>query len=109
MRAASLCVLVLFIAGGVAEITRASQPEDKPDLAKEANAAYESKDWQKAVRLYQEIAEKEPQNPRIWYRLATSLHGIGEEAKAVTAYQKSIEAGVPPALGSTKLVSFTRR
>lgn len=103
MRAASLCVLLLFIAGGIAETARANQPEDKPDPVKEANAAYESKDWQKAVRLYQEIAEKEPPNPRIWYRLATSLHGIGEEAKAVAAYQKSIEAGVPPALGEYQI------
>jgi hypothetical protein len=31
------------------------------------------------------------------------LHGLGEQAKALTAYQKSMEAGLPPSLGEYQL------
>lgn len=103
MKIAGLCVLLILLRWGIAGVAVAHPAEDRPNAVTEANAAYESRDWQKAAHLYQQIAEKEPQNPRIWYRLATSLHGLGEQEKAVAAYQKSIDAGLPPALGEYQI------
>lgn len=103
MRRTGLCVVLMLFTYGISEQARANPPDDKASPAKEASAAYESKYWQKAARLYQQIAETEPQNPRAWYRLAVSLHGIGEQTKAIAAYQKSIEAGLPPALGEYQI------
>jgi tetratricopeptide (TPR) repeat protein len=103
MKTTYLCVLFLLFFGGAAEVTRAEQPEDRPSIVKEASEAYDAKDWQKAARLYREIAEKEPANPRTWYRLGTSFHGMGEEAKALDAYQKAIGAGLPAMLGEYQL------
>ena len=103
MRVTGLCVLLFLLAGGTAETARASQSADKTATAKEANAAYEAKDWQKAVRLYEQITAEEPENPQSWYRLGTSLHNSGEETKAIAAYEKSLEEGLPPALGNYQL------
>jgi len=103
MKTRGLCVLSVLLAGGIAEPVRANLPDDKASATKEASAAYASKDWQDAARLYQAIAETEPQNPRVWYRLATSLHEIGEQTKALAAYQKSMEAGLPPAIGEYQI------
>jgi len=72
-------------------------------MTKEASAAYEAKDWRKAAQLYQQLAEAQPQSPRLWYRLATSLHEIGEQEKAVAAYQKSLDAGLPNFLGEFQI------
>jgi tetratricopeptide (TPR) repeat protein len=103
MKTTAWCALFILLAGGIAHPARANQPEDKAGALKEASAAYEAKDWQKAARLYQEIAETEPRNPRIWYRLAASLHEICEQAKSIAAYQKSMEAGLPPAMGEYQI------
>ena len=77
--------------------------QDQASLTKDASAAYEAKDWPKAAQLYQQLAEAQPQSPRLWYRLATSLHEIGEQEKAVAAYQKSIDAGLPKFLGEFQI------
>ena len=98
-----MCFQLLFFAIAMENAILAGPPQDKPNAAREASEAYEAKDWPKAARLYQEIAEKEPGNPRTWYRLGTSLHGIGQEAKALAAYQKSIAAGLPPMVGEYQI------
>jgi tetratricopeptide (TPR) repeat protein len=103
MKTTGFCLLWIILAGGIADRSSANQPEGKAGTAKEANAAYEAKDWKKAALLYQQIVKEEPKNPRTWYRLATSLHEIGEQAKAIEAYQKSMEAGLPPVLGEYQL------
>jgi len=103
MRTRSRCLLWIVLVAGAAGRTQANQTTDKPPIAKEANDAYASKDWQKAARLYQQIAEEESKNPRTWYRLAIALHEIGEQEKAIEAYQKSMEAGLPAAVGEYQL------
>lgn len=103
MKTTGLSILLIMLAGGITEARQAKQPDEKANAAREANAAYESQDWQKVARLYQQIAGEEPKNPRTWFRLATSLHEIGEQTKAIAAYQKSMEAGLPPALGEYQL------
>lgn len=65
------------------------------DAASEANVAYQSKDWSKSAQLYDKITKEQPANGRAWYRLGASLHGTGADEKAIAAFQKAAEAGVP--------------
>ncbi len=103
MRSVRLCVFFIVLAGGMSVSAQTSFADDKAISLKEASAAYEAKDWQKAARLYQGIAEGDPRNPRMWYRLAFSLHELGEHAKSIEAYKKSMEAGLPPAMGEYQI------
>ena len=66
-----------------------------PDAATAANEVYQAKNWAKAAELYGQIAARQPENGRAWYRLGASLHGLGNQDDAIAAYQKSIPAGVP--------------
>jgi tetratricopeptide (TPR) repeat protein len=60
-----------------------------------AGSAYDAKDWTKSADLYQQIAAADPKNGRAWYRLGVSLHKKGEHEKAIAAFQKAGEAGIP--------------
>jgi tetratricopeptide (TPR) repeat protein len=69
------------------------------DESANANDAYQAKDWPKAAQLYGQIASQQPQNALALYRSAVSLQGLGKDEEAIAAYQKSIQAGVPPGIG----------
>lgn len=103
MKKMSLQVLLLCLAGLAVGTARAGLPDANAEMAKEASAAYEAKDWAKAAQLYQKIVDGGQQTPRLWFRLAASLHGIGNQAKAVEAYEKSIEAGLPKSMGEYQI------
>ncbi|MGB8474110.1 MAG: tetratricopeptide repeat protein [Candidatus Acidiferrum sp.] len=103
MRTTGLCIVLILLTAGFAESVRANPQGDQADTTKQANAAYDSKDWQTAARLYRQISETEPKNPRTWFRLATALHEIGEQTEAISAYQKALDAGLPAALGEYQL------
>lgn len=48
------------------------------------------------------MADVEPKNARTWYRLTAPLHETRERESAIAEYQKSIEAGLPAAIGEYK-------
>ena len=83
---------VLAVFAGVVANARSAEA----DAAADANAAYQAKNWTKAVELYSAITAEHAENGRAWYRLGTSLHGTGANEKAIAAFQKAIEAGAPP-------------
>ncbi len=85
--AAMACLLRLYHAG------------KPPTCTTKANDAYQAKDWPKAAEMYSHITSQQQQNGRAWYRLAVSLHGTGAEDQAIAAYEKSMQAGVPPSIG----------
>lgn len=103
MKTRGLCILCILLAEVVARGAQAGQAADNLAIAQEANSAYQSNNWRKAARLYQQIADTDPKNSRAWYRLATSLHEMGEQEKAIVACRKSMEAGLPPAIGEYQL------
>lgn len=76
-----------------------NQSAPATDEATKANDAYQAKDWPKAAEMYSHITSQQQQNGRAWYRLAVSLHGTGAEDQAIAAYEKSMQAGVPPSIG----------
>jgi tetratricopeptide (TPR) repeat protein len=69
---------------------------DNKNLASEASAAYEAKDWTKSAELYEKLTEAHPEIPRLWFRLGTSLQELGQLDRALDVYQKALAAGTPP-------------
>lgn len=72
---------------------RQSSPADQ---AAEASAAYDAKDWAKAARLYDALAQAHPETPRLWFRLGASFEQLGQYDQALEIYQKALAAGAPP-------------
>ena len=99
----AVLVPMAFFYGFANPVAADAFQQDQASITKEASAAYEAQDWQKAAQLYQQLAEAQPHSPRMWYRLATSLHGMGEQEKSVAAYQKSLDAGLPKFLGEYQI------
>lgn len=73
----------------------AQQAAPVMQIAADAAAAYDAKDWSKSARLYAQIMQTAP-NPRAWYRLGVSLNKIGDSDKAMEAFEKGAAAGLPP-------------
>lgn len=76
--------------------SRAQEIRATPQVA-EADKAYQAKDWDLAAKLYGQLTTAQANNGRFWYRLGISLHGTGANEKAIAAFQKALENGVPPA------------
>src|SRR2546422_5194793 len=66
-------------------------------LAKEADSAYQAKDWAKAAKLYGALSKATSQvPPRVWLRLGASLRALGEYDPALAAFEKGTQ-------GATKM------
>jgi len=65
-------------------------------LAEAADAAYRLRDWKSALPLYQRLVHERPDGYIDWLRLGECLHGIGENAQALTAYERARIHGAPP-------------
>jgi tetratricopeptide (TPR) repeat protein len=86
---------LLLLAGGA---VAAGQPPQAPSLsqvASEAGAAYDAKNWSEAAKLYGQIVQAAP-NPHAWYRLGVSLNKTGEKDEAIEAFEKGRAAGLAP-------------
>jgi tetratricopeptide (TPR) repeat protein len=60
-----------------------------------ADRAYASSDWKLAEQAYASLVQKDPANPRYWYRLGTSQKNLHELDQALASFQKAESAGVP--------------
>jgi len=68
------------------------------DAATAANAAYQQKDWATAGKLYGELTQAHPDNPRFWYRLGVSSQATGLHEQAVHDFEKAQAHGLPLSL-----------
>src|SRR3977135_1088482 len=79
-------------------VTAAAEQNQPPSAASQAASdaarAYDRKDWAKSAKLYAQIVQTAP-NPRAWYRLGVSLNKIGENDKAIEAFEKGRALGLP--------------
>jgi tetratricopeptide (TPR) repeat protein len=84
----------LFLAGGLRAY---AQGPNADALAKEANAAYESKDWDRTAKLYEKLSKEmtEPP-PRVWLRLGAALRSLGKYEEALAAFEKAGQSGAEP-------------
>ena len=65
------------------------------DASASANAAYQQKDWPTALKLYGDLAQASPQNPRYAYRLGVAQRATGENQKALHSFQQAHANGLP--------------
>ena len=54
-----------------------------------ADAAFQQKDWDSAVKLYEAWLATHPNDGQAWYRLGMSRHGAGNELAAVEALERA--------------------
>jgi tetratricopeptide (TPR) repeat protein len=76
--------------------SRIDPPTPSATLAVQADAAYQARDWASAAPLYERLAHDQPEGYRHWIRLGACLHGIGENAHALKAYETAKSHGAPP-------------
>ena len=69
---------------------------DERTAAAQADAAYRIKDWARATPLYERLVHEQPDGYTNWLRLGACLHGIGQNAKALEAYERARTHGAPP-------------
>ena len=82
----------LFLA--VALSTSAQQDSKVDVLSKEANGAYEAKDWERAAKLYEELSkEMTTPPPRVWLRLGAAMRSLGRYEEALAAFEKAGQSG----------------
>src|SRR6267143_4799262 len=72
--------------------TRAAQ-QAANNVAAEAAAAYEAKDWAKSAKLYGDLSQSPQAPPGVWLRLGASLRELGKYADALSAFEKANAAG----------------
>ncbi len=82
-------------APGVAEPASAARPA-LAALAAQADAAFEARDWKSATPLYRRLVHAQPEGYTYWLRLGACLHGLGENAPALQAYESAKARGAPP-------------
>lgn len=82
----------LFLA--VALRTPAQQGPNADVLSKEANAAYDAKNWERAAELYEELSkDMTTPPPRVWLRLGDAMRAIGRYEEALVAFEKAGQTG----------------
>jgi tetratricopeptide (TPR) repeat protein len=89
---------IAFLILGSRATAAAEQNQPAPAVsqaASDAATAYDGKDWPKSAKLYAQIVETAP-SPRAWYRLGVSLNKIGENDKAIEAFEKGRALGLSP-------------
>ena len=86
--------LLLWVVLALGLERAAAQGPNVDELSKEANAAYEVKDWEKTAKLYAELSKQiaEPP-PRVWLRLGAALRGLGKYDEALAAFEKANQSG----------------
>src|SRR5258707_1305341 len=87
--------VLLLLSGAAAAVGPPQQTDSVGQVAAEAASAYDAKNWSEAVTLYSQVVATAP-NPRAWYRLGVSLNKIGENDKAIEAFEKGRALGLPP-------------
>jgi len=75
--------------GGAAGRAGAAEPFQ---LQREAEAAYEAGEWQRAATAYGELTGLAPKDAQFWFRLGNARARLGDSAGAVQAYQSALRA-----------------
>lgn len=59
-----------------------------PDDAREANEAYRNGEYEKAVELYRQAIDSDPDNARLYFNLGNALAKTGQSEEAVRTFEK---------------------
>jgi len=98
IKATLLMVIAMYVTACVAPASksRSGSPatiytDDVFQLSASADQAYQQNRWIDAVRLYQELTQAVPEDAYGWFRLGNTFAQQGAYAKAIDAYEISIE------------------
>ena len=73
------------------------RPEDEPTvLAILGEDADPTRNAQRALALFQRLAEERPGDPYIWFSIGTSYFLLGNDQAAIEAYERAAAIGLPP-------------
>lgn len=87
-----LLVWLFFLALGLGRAV--AQGPNADARSKEANAAYEAKDWEKTAKLYEELSQQITEPPaRVWLRLGAALRALGKYDEALASFEKANQNG----------------
>ena len=64
--------------------------EDLVKLQQNAQAAYQDKDWDKAVDYYGALTHRIPNDSEIWFRLGNSYARLNKNGAAIQSYQQAL-------------------
>jgi len=96
-------LVVVFAVGAFATLAGAQQQGPDAPTAEQANALFESQQWEQAAGAYEAITRREPENGAAWFRLGYALHLLGEIERALPAHQKAAEFAPVPAARAASL------
>src|SRR2546423_12799640 len=82
----AVVILTLSVSSAIAQ-TQSSQAA----AMDEANKLFQAQKWTEAAQAYEAITKAEPNNPRAWFQLGWSRHGLRQYSQAIEAFQKSLE------------------
>jgi tetratricopeptide (TPR) repeat protein len=87
---------LMFVLWSFAPLGAQDAPGQSPEQSmEEADRLYQAENWGSAVDAYEGITTREPTNQRAWFRLGMSLYRLGKYRKAVSAFEKAEQNGVP--------------
>jgi tetratricopeptide (TPR) repeat protein len=89
------CAYAACVAIAPAAAVKSGADAHTADAAAAADAAYRIKDWARATPLYERLVHEQPDGYTNWLRLGACLHGIGQNAKALEAYETARTQGAP--------------
>ena len=64
--------------------------EELIQLQQNAQAAYQDKDWDKAVDYYGTLSQRMPEDAEIWFRLGNSYARLNKHGAAIQSYQQAL-------------------
>jgi len=64
--------------------------EELIQLQQNAQAAYQDKDWDKAVDYYGTLSQRMPNDAEIWFRLGNSYARLNKHGAAIQSYQQAL-------------------
>ena len=90
------CAYAACVAIALAAAVKSGADARTADTAAAADAAYQARDWARATPLYERLVQEQADGYTNWLRLGACLHGIGQNAKALEAYERARTHGAPP-------------
>ena len=90
-RLASLLFVMLLTACVSNPKQPASAGQDLLPLRREAASAYQSKDYAKALPLYETLVQRVPTDALLWFRLGNLRARLKQPDQAILAYRRAVE------------------
>jgi len=72
------------------EIESEQSLEELIELKRNAQVAYQNRDWNKAVEYYGSLSQRIPSDAEIWFRLGNSYARLNKHGAAIQSYQQAL-------------------